>query len=177
MESFCTPLAFIDGLGAPEMVMIFVLILLLFGGKKLPEFARGLGKTLREFKKAASGVEEEFKRALEEDERKQTQLKLAEPSSATTPTPDTTAGPGTSPDPYVDHNHEQHYGDYSTETTPPATETPATSTPAAPAGPENKIAAPSPSAPGPAAATDVYNDGPAAPAPTPPPASETPKAS
>ncbi|MEX2045022.1 MAG: twin-arginine translocase TatA/TatE family subunit, partial [Opitutus sp.] len=63
-------LAFIEGLGGPEMVMIFVVVLLLFGGHKLPEFARGLGKTMREFKKAASGVEEEFKRALEEDERK-----------------------------------------------------------------------------------------------------------
>lgn len=62
-------LAFIDGLGAPEMGLIFVLILVLFGGQKLPEFARGLGKSIREFKKAASGVEEEFKRALEEDER------------------------------------------------------------------------------------------------------------
>lgn len=63
-------LAFIDGLGGPEMVMIFVVVLLLFGGQKLPEFARGLGKTMREFKKAASGVEEEFRRALEEDERR-----------------------------------------------------------------------------------------------------------
>lgn len=63
-------LAFIDGLGGPEMVMVFVVVLLLFGGQKLPEFARGLGKTMREFKKAASGVEDEFRRALEEDERK-----------------------------------------------------------------------------------------------------------
>ncbi len=63
-------LAFIDGLGGPEMVLVFVLVLILFGGKKLPEFARGLGKTMREFKKAAAGVEDEFKRALEEDERK-----------------------------------------------------------------------------------------------------------
>jgi sec-independent protein translocase protein TatA len=55
------------------MVLVFVLILVLFGGQKLPEFARGLGKSIREFKKAAAGVEEEFKRALEEDERKQNQ--------------------------------------------------------------------------------------------------------
>ena len=63
-------LAFIDGLGGPEMLVILLLILVLFGGDKLPEFARSLGKTMREFKKAASNVEDEFKRALEEDERK-----------------------------------------------------------------------------------------------------------
>jgi sec-independent protein translocase protein TatA len=70
MDLACAPLAFIDGLGGPEMVLIFVIILVLFGGQKLPEFARGLGKSIREFKKAAAGVEEEFKRALEEDDYK-----------------------------------------------------------------------------------------------------------
>ena len=83
----CASLAFIDGVGGPEMVLIFVVVLVLFGGQKLPEFARGLGKTMREFKKAASGVEEEFKRALEEDERKTNAAKLAaapaEPAPAT----------------------------------------------------------------------------------------------
>src|SRR5882672_2336985 len=64
------PLAFIEGVGGPEMVMILLVVLVLFGGQKLPGFARGLGKSIREFKKAASGVEEEFKRAIEEDDRK-----------------------------------------------------------------------------------------------------------
>jgi len=77
MDMVCASLAFIDGLGGPEMVLIFVIVLVLFGGQKLPEFARGLGKSIREFKKAAAGVEEEFKRALEEDERKATAAKLA----------------------------------------------------------------------------------------------------
>jgi TatA/E family protein of Tat protein translocase len=77
MDMVCASLAFIDGLGAPEMVLIFVVVLVLFGGQKLPEFARGLGKSIREFKKAAAGVEEEFKRALEEDERKNATPKLA----------------------------------------------------------------------------------------------------
>ena len=72
MDMVFAPLAFIDGLGGPEMVLVFVIVLLLFGGQKLPEFARGLGKTMREFKKAPAGVEDEFKRALEEDERKKT---------------------------------------------------------------------------------------------------------
>jgi TatA/E family protein of Tat protein translocase len=76
MDTTCASLAFIDGLGGPEMVLIFVIVLVLFGGQKLPEFARGLGKSIREFKKAAAGVEEEFKRALEEDERKNVTPKL-----------------------------------------------------------------------------------------------------
>lgn len=63
------------------MVLIFVIVLVLFGGQKLPEFARGLGKSIREFKKAAAGVEEEFKRALEEDERKNATPKLAAPAA------------------------------------------------------------------------------------------------
>ena len=71
------PLAFIDGIGGPEMMLILVIVLMLFGGQKLPELARGLGKSMKEFKKAATGVEEEFKRALNEDEQRK--------SIATTP--------------------------------------------------------------------------------------------
>ncbi|MFM8618285.1 MAG: twin-arginine translocase TatA/TatE family subunit [Opitutaceae bacterium] len=76
------PLAFIDGVGGPEMLLILVIVLLLFGGDKLPEFARGMGKTVRELKKAASGVEEEFRRAMDEDERKKAAaaLEAANPS-------------------------------------------------------------------------------------------------
>jgi sec-independent protein translocase protein TatA len=65
MNPFSPSLAFIDGIGGPELLMIFFVILLLFGGDKLPELARGLGKSVREFKKATSGVEAEIKKALE----------------------------------------------------------------------------------------------------------------
>jgi len=66
MSTCPSTLAFIEGIGGPELMMIMFVVLLLFGGQKLPELAKGLGKSLREFKKAASGVEEEFKRAIEE---------------------------------------------------------------------------------------------------------------
>lgn len=55
-----TLLAF--SLGGPEMAVIFVLLLLLFGAKKLPELARGMGKSLGEFKKARQEFEEEIHR-------------------------------------------------------------------------------------------------------------------
>ena len=78
MVIFPGQLAFMEGLGGPEMMLIFVVILMMFGGQKLPEFARGLGKSIREFKKAAAGVEDEFKRAMDEDERKKSIAALAE---------------------------------------------------------------------------------------------------
>ncbi len=48
-------------LGTPEMMVIFMVILLLFGAKKLPELARGLGKSMGEFKKAKDEFEREIK--------------------------------------------------------------------------------------------------------------------
>jgi sec-independent protein translocase protein TatA len=54
-------------LGGWEMVLIFAVFLMLFGAKKLPELARGLGHGIKEFKKATSDVTEEMHRALEEE--------------------------------------------------------------------------------------------------------------
>ena len=51
-------------LGAGEITIILFLILLLFGGRKLPELARGLGKGIREFKEAASGAKKEIETEL-----------------------------------------------------------------------------------------------------------------
>jgi sec-independent protein translocase protein TatA len=43
------------GLGTPEIILIVVAILILFGGRKIPELMRGLGKGVREFKDAQNG--------------------------------------------------------------------------------------------------------------------------
>jgi sec-independent protein translocase protein TatA len=61
-----TLFAFLGGFGGGEMVLVLIVVLILFGGERMPELARGLGKTLREIKKATSGVEDEIKRALAE---------------------------------------------------------------------------------------------------------------
>lgn len=67
MDSSSFPLALIDGLGGGEMLLIFIIVLLLFGGQRMPELARGLGRSIRELKKATSGVESEIKRALHDE--------------------------------------------------------------------------------------------------------------
>ncbi|RZK46354.1 MAG: twin-arginine translocase TatA/TatE family subunit, partial [Pedobacter sp.] len=51
-------------MGGGEMMLIMIAILLLFGGKKLPELARGLGKGIREFKDASEGVKREIHRNI-----------------------------------------------------------------------------------------------------------------
>jgi sec-independent protein translocase protein TatA len=58
-------------LGTSEVVMIFLVILLLFGAKKLPELAKGLGKGMKEFKKAQNEIEEEFTKAGDEAPKKE----------------------------------------------------------------------------------------------------------
>lgn len=65
-ESMNATLAFLGPIGTPEMIMIFVVILLLFGAKKLPELARGIGKSMGEFKKAREDFEHEITRAESE---------------------------------------------------------------------------------------------------------------
>lgn len=46
------------GLGAPEIILILAAVLLLFGGKKIPEMMKGLGKGMKEFKDAQNEAEE-----------------------------------------------------------------------------------------------------------------------
>jgi sec-independent protein translocase protein TatA len=47
------------GIGWQEIVLILLVVLLLFGAKRLPEVGKALGKGIREFKKATKGIEEE----------------------------------------------------------------------------------------------------------------------
>jgi TatA/E family protein of Tat protein translocase len=59
-------LAFLPDIGGGEVMIVLFIVLLLFGGDKMPQLAKGLARALRDFKKAAGEVESEFKRALDE---------------------------------------------------------------------------------------------------------------
>ncbi|MBS1650645.1 MAG: twin-arginine translocase TatA/TatE family subunit [Bacteroidetes bacterium] len=48
-------LGILGGLGATEVIVILVIVLLLFGGKKIPELMKGLGRGVKEFKDASKG--------------------------------------------------------------------------------------------------------------------------
>ena len=69
----------IFGIGLPEMIVIFVIALLIFGPKKLPEIGRSLGKTIRSFQDASKEFENEFKREIDnKDESVQMKAQLEE---------------------------------------------------------------------------------------------------
>jgi sec-independent protein translocase protein TatA len=60
-------LAFIGGLGTSEVLVILVVILLLFGAKRIPELARGLGKGIREFKDATKEIKNDIEKAANDE--------------------------------------------------------------------------------------------------------------
>lgn len=59
----------------PEMLVVLFAILLLFGGKKIPELMRGIGKGIREFNAARSTLESELKDGMRESEKKELEEK------------------------------------------------------------------------------------------------------
>ena len=74
-------------LGMPELIVIFVIALIIFGPRKLPELGRSLGKSLAEFKRASN----ELKSTLEEEIRMEEQRSNLEASRAAAATPVTPA--------------------------------------------------------------------------------------
>ena len=53
-------LLFLGGIGMPEMFLVLGVVVLLFGAKKIPELARGMGKGIREFKDATKEINKEI---------------------------------------------------------------------------------------------------------------------
>lgn len=58
-------------IGAPEIIFIVLIVLLLFGGKKIPELMKGMGKGVKMFKQGMNEMEEEIKRPLEDQSSQQ----------------------------------------------------------------------------------------------------------
>jgi sec-independent protein translocase protein TatA len=68
-------------LGMPEIILIFLVVLLVFGAKRIPEIARGLGKGIREFKDATNDIKNEMNVSLDD---RRTINKPRQPTQGTT---------------------------------------------------------------------------------------------
>ena len=82
------------GVGLPEMAVIAVIALVVFGPKKLPELGRSLGKTLKGFQAASSEFEQEFRKAVDSVELPAGQTDATSSQDATTPADDATDAAG-----------------------------------------------------------------------------------
>jgi sec-independent protein translocase protein TatA len=61
---------FIGNLGPTEIILVMIVLLLVFGAKRLPELGSGLGKGIREFRRSLSSINSEIDRAADENELK-----------------------------------------------------------------------------------------------------------
>ncbi len=69
------------GLGPGELILIFVAVLLLFGARRLPEIAQGMGKGIREFKKAIKDTSDELKESVEDSPKKDSAPPTSQPGT------------------------------------------------------------------------------------------------
>tara|TARA_B100000676_G_scaffold528_1_gene474 strand:- start:2415 stop:2696 length:282 start_codon:yes stop_codon:yes gene_type:complete len=69
-------------LGWTEIAVIVFVVLLLFGAKKLPELARGMGKGIREFKRASSDIQYELESSQYEEEKPRPRRRKEKPAEA-----------------------------------------------------------------------------------------------
>ena len=65
-----TQFLILGNIGAPEIIIIALVVLLLFGGKKIPELMRGIGKGVKSFKDGVKGIEDDISSSLDEDNNK-----------------------------------------------------------------------------------------------------------
>src|SRR5215813_56309 len=68
----------LGSIGMPELIIIFVIALIIFGPRKLPELGRSLGKSLAEFKKASNELRSTLEEEIRIEEQKETTAKQAE---------------------------------------------------------------------------------------------------
>lgn len=72
--------------GGTEWILIVLAVLILFGGRKIPEFMRGLGRGIREFQDAKSNVKKEIEEGMTENEKQQAAATNHTTASTTTTT-------------------------------------------------------------------------------------------
>jgi TatA/E family protein of Tat protein translocase len=83
-------------IGMPELIIIFVIALIIFGPRKLPELGRSLGKSLAEFKKASNELRNTLEEEIRIEEQKDKEPKVAPPQPVTPAAP-TVATTGSTP--------------------------------------------------------------------------------
>jgi TatA/E family protein of Tat protein translocase len=74
-------------LGMPELIVIFVIALIIFGPRKLPELGRSLGRSLNEFKRASNELRNTLEEEVRADEQREVAKQRAESLKTATPTP------------------------------------------------------------------------------------------
>lgn len=72
LSNLANNLLFLGNMGVTEWVLIVVVVLLLFGGKKIPELMRGLGRGIREFNDAKTNVKKEIEDGMSEKDTQST---------------------------------------------------------------------------------------------------------
>jgi sec-independent protein translocase protein TatA len=87
-------------IGMPELIIIFVIALIIFGPRKLPELGKSLGKSLAEFKKASNDLRNTLEEEIRIEEQKTEATKPTPPAAATA-----TSTPHHVEAPVVDHSH------------------------------------------------------------------------
>jgi TatA/E family protein of Tat protein translocase len=80
-------------IGMPELIIIFVIALIIFGPRKLPELGKSLGRSLNEFKKASNDLQNTLEQEIKLEEQKEAAARKAEaePPAPSSITPDTSA--------------------------------------------------------------------------------------
>ncbi len=71
-------------IGMPELIIIFVIALIIFGPRKLPELGRSLGKSLAEFKKASNELRNTLEEEIRVEEQKESAVKPGAPTATST---------------------------------------------------------------------------------------------
>lgn len=84
-------------LGWPEIIAILVIVLVIFGPKRLPEIGRSLGKGIKEFKKSTSELQEHLTKEEPAAPKIETAEKVSEPAAAAEP--EKVSEPATAPEP------------------------------------------------------------------------------
>jgi sec-independent protein translocase protein TatA len=91
-------------IGMPELIIIFVIALIIFGPRKLPELGRSLGKSIAEFKKASNELRNTLEEEIRLEEQKEASAKTAQAQASSTAAQASTPPAQTEPARTADHS-------------------------------------------------------------------------